>query len=124
VPCTITPEQRQLGIQRSIEARKRYAQERKAIAKQAGSILLQSTPQVEQQLPDARAQEILSLIQRKIAEADKALEADMPAKDRAQLIGALERLLERERVWSQRPGPGNLKPTSQRQRSGPPTPTV
>jgi len=90
--------------------------------------------------PDTRASEVLDLIRLQIKVASKALlhdkssiecehcgkhtETELSPRDRALLLGALDRLLERERVWSQRAGPGNLKPTSQRQRSGPPTPTV
>jgi hypothetical protein len=85
---------------------------------------------------DLRTQEVLVLIRQQIENATEVLNdedyrfcehckrAGVGPKDRALLLGALDRLLERERVWSQRAGPGNLKPTSQRQRSGPPTPTV
>jgi hypothetical protein len=87
-------------------------------------------------LQAARTQEVLTLISQQITNATEVLNdedyrycehckrAGVSPKDRAQLLGALDRLLERERVYRQIAGPGNLKPTSQRQRSGPPTPTV
>lgn len=47
------------------------------------------------------------------------LQLEALQKTRAQLLVALDRLLERERVWSQRPGPANLKPEPRRQQHRP-----
>jgi hypothetical protein len=90
-------------------------------------------------LKNARTQVILELIEHQIdvtsaklnsttpitcEKCGEVIQGEISPRDRALLLGALDRLLERERVYRQIAGPGNLKPTSQRQRSGPPTPTV
>lgn len=110
-----------------------------AKAKAQAEELAQAKQLCEELKPDARAKEIQELIREQITATRESLnhgtstvkctcglciEVELSHRDRALLLGALDRLLERERVWSQRAGPGNLKPSSQRQRSGPPTPTV
>lgn len=66
-----------------------------------------STPPDPQAPPptitDARAAEVLTIIREQVALTREVLTGRLEPRDRAQLLGALDRLLERERVWSQRP---------------------
>lgn len=60
---------------------------------------------------EGRAREVIELCQEQIALTHEALQdSKLKPADRSKLLVALDRLLERERVWSQRAGPGQLRP--------------
>lgn len=69
-------------------------------------------------IQEARAREVIELLREQIALTRADLRKKMEPRDRAQLLGALDRLLERERVWSQRPAAANLRPASPRRQPG------
>lgn len=77
-------------------------------------------PQEDEALPqvsapavlDARSKEVVQLLREQIELTRGVLAGRLEPKDRAQLLGALDRLLERERVWSQRPAAANVKVTT------------
>lgn len=60
-----------------------------------------------------------NILAEQITRTHKVLKNDsLPAKDRAQLLNALDRLIERERILRGIPGPGNFRPSRGRQTPG------